>query len=99
MSAVNLRTQRSKPSSGLPVASRTRIEVSIPKRAVMGLVAEGFEIEGAFAAARLAAPRREARAVDVPRAQDETLRSFLEIDPVAGLHTQRFQGASGKSDL
>ena len=84
---------------GIPVDSGTRIEVSIPKRAVMGLVAEGFEIEAAFAAAQLTVQRREACPVDVSRAQDETLRSFLELDPVAGLHTQCLRDASGKSDL
>ena len=29
----------------------------------------------------------------------KTLRSFLELDPVAGLHAQRLQDASGKCDL
>jgi hypothetical protein len=55
----------------------------------MRLIAEGFEIEGAFAAAQLAAQRREARSVDVSRTQDKPLRAFLELDPVPGLHAQR----------
>jgi hypothetical protein len=33
----------------------------------MGLVAEGLDIEAAFATAQLAAQRREVRSVDVPR--------------------------------
>ena len=55
-----LAPQCSKPTSGSPVANRTRIEVSIPKRAFMRLVSEGLEIEGAFTATKLAAQRREA---------------------------------------
>jgi len=65
----------------------------------MGPVAEIVEIEAAFSDAQLAAQRREARPVDVSRAQDESPRTFLEFDPVAGLHTQRLQDASGKGDL
>ena len=43
---VSLATQYSKSEAGSPVSRRTRMEVSIPKRRVKGLLAEGMEVEG-----------------------------------------------------
>src|SRR5450631_3457763 len=93
MSAVNLRTQFSKLSSGSPVARRTRIEVSIPKRAGMGFAAEGFEVECALAPAQFAAQWGEARRVDGARAQDKTVGTFFEFEPVTRFYTERIQDA------
>src|SRR5450759_2714079 len=99
MSAVSLRTQFSKLSSGSPVARRTRIEVSIPKRGVMGFAAEGFDVECALAPAQLAAQRGEARPVDGARAQDKTVGALFQLEPVTRLYAERIEDASGKRDL
>ena len=42
----------------------------------MGIVAEGLEIEAAFATTQLAAQRREARPVDASRAQEKTVGHY-----------------------
>jgi hypothetical protein len=65
----------------------------------MGFVAEGFDIEAAFATAQLAAQRRETAPIDMSRAQDESVGPFFQFDPVAGLHSQRFQNPRWESDL
>ena len=45
--ALSLLTQYAKSAAGSPVNNRTRTDVSIPKRRIMDLIAEGFEIERA----------------------------------------------------
>ena len=56
----------------------------------MGLLAEGFEIEIAMAAPKLAAQRREAGGIDPLPAKHEAVGAFFQLEPVAGLHAHRF---------
>ena len=98
-SAPNLLTQRSNAASGSPVSRRTRIDVSIPKRWVMGFVSERLQIEGANPATELAAQRPEAGRIDSRGAQKKAVRAFLDFEPVARLQTQSIQHMCGKRDL
>jgi hypothetical protein len=65
----------------------------------MGRITENFEIEGAFATAQLVAQWREARPIDLSRAQDKPPGAFLKFNPVAGFNTQCLKNPRGKCDL
>ena len=64
---LSLLTQCSKSSVGSPVSRRTRTDVSIPKRGVTGLIAEGLDVEWGIRATQLASQRRKTGRVDSPR--------------------------------
>src|SRR5574340_204974 len=96
---VSAATARSKSLAGSPVASRTRMEVSIPQRRGMCLLAEGVDVEGRRVAAQLAPQRRKATRVHALGAQQKAVRAGLQFETVAGLHAQGVQHPCGKRDL
>ena len=57
--------------------------MSIPKRKVVRLVAERFEVEGGVVARQLVAQRGEAVTADPARAQDEAVWPLVEFELVA----------------
>ena len=88
ISTFSLLTQYSKPSSGSPVSRRTSTDVSIPKRGVMGLIAERLDVEWDICAPQLAPQRGETARVDSPRPQSVSVGAFLQLEVVAGNYPQ-----------
>ena len=75
------------------------MEVSIAKRWVIGLLAEGMEVEGSVSGLQLAAQRREQGWVDAARADDEAVGSRLDFELVAGLDAECVEDFGGEGDL
>jgi hypothetical protein len=73
--------------------------VSIPKRRVMGLLAERADVEARRGASRLAAQRCQAARVHAFGSQQGTFRAGLQFQAVAGLDAQGFEHAGRKRDL
>ena len=73
--------------------------MSIPKRGLIRLIAEGLDVERSVPPLELGAQSAEASVVDALRAQDEAVRTFLQFDPIAGTHSQRFENPCGKRHL
>jgi len=65
----------------------------------MWLTSECFEIEGADTPAQLPAQRSEPRWINPAWAQQEPFRTLLELEAVAGLHSQDIQHARRERDL
>src|SRR6185369_4389554 len=95
-SAVSERTQRSNPSGGSPVRRRTKIEVSMPKRAVMLFLSKRTEVEGPRSLAELRSQGRQTRPVDPPRTQHEPVGYLLDLEPVSRPNAQRLQDSRRK---
>ena len=57
----------------------------------MRLLAEGFDIAGAMPTPELGTQSAEAGIVDALRTQDEAVRAFLQLNPIAWTYPQRLQ--------
>ena len=75
------------------------MDVSIPKRRVMGLIAEGVEAEGSVAGLQLAAQWREQGWVDAAGADDEAVGTLLDFEMIAGLDAEGVEDSGGEGDL